>query len=250
MATAILLETDKLDDALSGRAGAPGLLPAAGRPLVDYAARALAACGDVERVVLAGPTAYGQHAVATTHCDETLLLDDPVRTLVESLLERYGDCEELLLWRPNAPLLTTEMVEHFLAHAPAEAAVTVALVRAERVEAEMPDLPPVPTTALGPDNVTFTPLMVIRPAALANHHALLSRLVADSMAQAELVKTLGVGFSIKLKAGRARLDEVARRVSEVIGSPCVLQVAPHAELAVRVRTRAEYHWVRERLESA
>jgi len=250
MATAILLETDRLDDGLSGRAGAPGLLPAAGRPLVDYAARALAACGDVDRVVLAGPTAYGQHAVATAHIDDTILLDEPLRVLVEAVLERYGDCEELLLWRPNGPLLTTEMVEHFLAHAPAEAAVTVALVRAERVEDQLAELPPVPSTVFGPDAVTFSPLMVIRPAALAAHHALLGRLVAENVAQAELVKTLGVGFSIKLKAGRARLDEVARRMSEVIGAPCVLQMSPHAELVVRVRNRDEYHWVRERLESA
>ena len=250
MATAILLETDRLEDALSGRAGAPGLLPAAGRPLVDYAARALAACGDVERVVLAGPTAYGQHAVATAHVDETLLLDEPLRVVVEALLERYGEDEELLLWRPNGPLLTTDMVEHFLAHAPAEAAVNVALVRAERIEAELPEFPAVPTTALGPDTVHFSPLMSLRPAALANHHALLVRLVAENMAQAELVKTLGVGFSIKLRTGRARLDEVARRVSEVVGSPCVLQMSPYAELAVRVRNRAEYHWVREQLESA
>jgi hypothetical protein len=250
MATVILLETDRLEDSLAGRAAAPGLLPVGGRPLVYWAARAFAACGDVEKIVLAGPTAYDKQPAALAAVDETLLLDAPLRDLAEAVLERYGEAEELLIWRPNAPLITPEMVEHFLAHAPADAALTVAMVRAGKAREVYPAGEEPPAYALRGESVVFPLLLSLKPAAVTAQMALLRRLISDHLVQSELAKLLGVGLAIAFKSGRATALDLAKRAGELLGAPAVLLFSPYGELALRVRNRAEYHLVRDRLEGA
>jgi hypothetical protein len=70
------------------------------------------------------------------------------------------------------------------------------------------------------------------------------------LVHAELAKALGVGFAIKLSTGRASVDELARRLSDLLGAPAVIHFAPFPELALRVHGRAEYHLARELLEAA
>lgn len=250
MAIAVLLEADRLDEALTPRAATPGLLPAAGRPLVDHSARVLASLGDVSRVVLAGPTAYREQLDTLTGIDDAILLDAPLGSLVDALLERYGEAEELLLWRPNAPLLRPEMVELFLANAPLGAGLTFAVVREERYRQQFAELGEPSTGHLGPERIVWSPLMLVSPRVLGAHRQLLSRLLSDTVVHAELAKALGVGFAIKFTTGRATADELARRVGELLEAPCVIEFSPYAELAVRVRTRGDYHVVRNVLEAS
>lgn len=249
MATVILVETDRLDD-LVGRAAAPGLLPLAGLPLVRHAARAFAACGDVDRIVLAGPTVYERALGDLPEIAESLLLDRSLRHLAEALLDRYGEVDEVILWRANGPLIRPAMIEHFLARAPRAAALTVALVRAERVRAAWPDGPVHLAHTMGNESVVGTTLVCLRPAVLAAHRQLVAAVLHERRLPADLAKLLGVALSLKLSTGRATLAELARRASELLGAPAVVQLAPFPELTVGVRHRAEYHWVRNLMEVA
>ncbi|MBI2299647.1 MAG: nucleotidyltransferase family protein [Armatimonadetes bacterium] len=248
MATAILIECDQLGNGLAGRAPAPGLLPLAGRPLLSYAAQALRRCGDVDRILLSGPTAYRDHPAALDEVDTAVLSDSPLGDRLAGLLEEYGEEPEWLIWPANGPLIEPAMVEHFLAHAPVTAAATWAVVRESRLLAAFPlDWPVLPFAG---EVVAWTGLGVVRPPALLPHTARLQRMLNKEANWVEAVKALGVGFAIKLKAGRASLSEVAQKLGELIGAPCVVQFSPYAELALRVRSRAEHHAARARLEEA
>ncbi|NUP99165.1 MAG: NTP transferase domain-containing protein [Armatimonadetes bacterium] len=249
MPTVVLFETDRLEDELATRAAAPGLLPLGGLPLLSYAARAFRACGDVTRVVLAGSTGYAGHGAALAEVDESLLLDGATGTRLQAVLDQYGGENELLFWPPNAPLVRPEMVEHFLAHAPVQAALTWALVREERMLQIFPDGLDVPRHGFDGLNLAITPLGLVRPAAIETQRPLLNRLVGTELNRGELIKMLGMGFAIKFQARRAPLDEVVRRLSEALSLPCLAQILPFPELAFRVRNRAEHHLARARLES-
>lgn len=246
MPTVILLETDQLDQSLSERAAAPGLLEVAGRPMVRHAVRAFAACGSVDRIVLAGPTAY--EAIELPGVDDRVLDDRGPTALLAGLLERYGDAEEWLLWQPNAPLIEPPMLDAFLAHAPLGAAVCGALVRAERVEAAFGELPRLAAHTFVHDRLVMTPLFGLSPACLAPHRELLGQLFGGGGARVELLKRLGVGFAIKLRSGRASLAELAARLGEQVGGPVVMQILPHPELCLKVASRAEHRVARSRLE--
>ena len=250
MATAILLELDQLADDLSGRAPAAGLLPVVGRPLVCHAAEPFRALGDVDRLVLCGPSVYRQHPAALDVVDDALLADGSLGDQLAILFEQYQDQDELLLFPTNAPLATPEMLERFLAHAPRDAAVTWAVVRHERAAATFADAgvqwDPQPFAG---EQLVWTLLGCVRPALLSGQLDAIRRVFNNDVNRVEAVMALGMGLAIKLGAGRASLAELARKVGELLDAPCVLEISPDAELALRVRNRAEHHAARARLES-
>ncbi len=248
MTTAVLIEVEALEDELAGRAAAPGLLPLCGRPTVTYPARALRACGNVDRLVLAGPRVYDKHSAALDEVDQTVLADGPLGDLVDDVLERCGD-GELLFWPANAPLLTVDMVERFLAGAPLEAAATWSVVREERVVSAFPGHDRGAAHNFAGDRLMFGGLGCVRADVLAPKRATLRRLLGRSVSKSELVKMLGVGFAIKVQNGRASLEELVERVAESVGAPCVAEILPDPELAFRVRSRHEHHVARDRMEA-
>ncbi|MCC7493441.1 MAG: nucleotidyltransferase family protein [Fimbriimonadaceae bacterium] len=248
MPTAVLVEWGELDDDLASRAPAPGLLPLAGRPLVQWAAETLRACGDVDRLVLSGPPAYAAQTQALDLFDDAHLLAARPAARLEALLEYCAGDDELLLWPTNSPLLRVEMVEQFLTHAPLDAAVAWTMVRQERFEQTFPGLR-LSGQRLGGDLLAPGLLGLVRPAELTTRGAVLRRLLASDNPKTELGRLLGVGFAIKFGAGRATLEEVVRRVGEAIGLAAVVQVMPHAELAFAVRSRQAHQLARQRLEA-
>ncbi len=248
MATVILLDCDQLEPELAGRAPASGLLPLSGRPLVRYAAEAFRLCGDIDKVVLAGPTVYAPHASLLTEVDETMLSDSPIEERVEAVLDRFADESELLFWPANGPLIRPETVEQFLEAAPVGAGVCWSLVRAERFQQTYPQGTDVPRHALGGEEVVVGSLGLVNPRAVAPQRELLRRVLRKEFGRGDLLRMLGVGFAIKFQAGRAGLEELTRRISEVLRLDCLLAILPQAELAFRVRSRSEHHLARACLE--
>lgn len=249
MPTAVLLEIDRLDDDLAARAPAPGLLPLAGRPLVGYATKALQACGDIDKIVLAGPTVYEDHQAALVGIDETLLSDEPLGHRIGSVLDRYGQDDELLFWAANAPLLRPAMVEQFLGHAPLDCGLCWSVVRDSRVKEFYGGKLDPPKQTLAGEGYHFTPLGLVQPGAHLPRRDLLARLLGGELNAGEMVKLVGIGFAIKYRSGRATLDELAARVGEALGCATMIQVAGSPELVLRVTDRHEHHLARELVEA-
>lgn len=246
MATVLLLEVDHLAPALADRAPTPGLLTVAGRPQVRLVARAFAACGDVERIVLVGPAAYREAPLP--EIDELLVAERIDADALETLIERFGHAEELLLCPANAPLVTPERVEDFLGRCPRDAAVACLLVRRADVSAQLGELTSLVAHRFGPEELVFAPLLLLQTATLVRHRDLLATVLAGGPNLTELVRRLGVGFAIKLRSGRATLPELAARLSELLGAPCLFQIAPCPELCLRVAGRPELRVARTLLE--
>jgi hypothetical protein len=89
--------------------------------------------------------------------------------------------------------------------------------------------------------------MLVRPQAFDGHRELLGRLVSGD-GLAELARELGVGSRLRLPGRRIGLEDLVRKLGEVLGAPCVAVILPHPELALRVRGRLEHHTARARLE--
>lgn len=249
MATAVLVETDRLDDALAGRAPSPGLLTLNGIPAIQRALAALRACGDVDRIVLAGPDSYLSYPRVMCQIDDFVSYSAEQPEALAGLLAAR-DSEELLFWPPNGGLLTTAMVETFLRLAPADAAVSLAAVKRRCLVAA--HALPVATKAWTFSDVTIavSPLCVSRAGRSDRQNELLVALLAGRALSAEMRRILGVSLALRITAGAASLDEVLRRTGEHIGGPVVVALLPYAELAVRLRRRPELTWSRDRLECA
>lgn len=248
MACVLLLEIDRLEPALAGRAPAAGLLTVAGRTQVELVARAFAACGDVEAVHLAGPAVYADRlpaAVSRFHPAESY-----TPAALETILEALADADEVFLSPTNLPLLSADAIEAFLARTPRQAGVSCLLVPHADVLERLGELPSLVGHRFGGEPLVFAPLLLVQPAALAPHRELLAAALAGGLNPTELVRRLGVGFAIKLRSGRATLAELAARLGELLGVPCVFQVARCPELCLRVASRAELRTARWLLEVA
>ena len=249
MPTVVLLEVDPLDDELAGRAPSAGLLPLAGHPMVTYAARAFRACGDIDEIRLAGPDAYRGQAAALADIDGEPLIAETVAERVDLALDQLSDRDELLFWPANAPMLTPEAVESFLANAPTTAGLIWSCVRESRVEKTFDGVVHLPVHHFGGDSLVLGGLGCVKPEAVAEHRDLLRRMLGQQLVKSELVKLLGVGFAIKFTSNRATLSDLMLKIGEVLGVDCVASILPYAELCFRVRNRAEHHQARAWLEA-
>jgi len=139
--------SDALADALaaSDASGHHALLDVAGVPMLLRVVRTLKASPSVGRVVVSIDDPSVLDGVPELHAalaDGSLAcrtaLDSPSRSVLDALADA-GAGEKVLVVTADHALLTTEMVEHFAAHASGDADVLVAVVPATVIRAHYPE---------------------------------------------------------------------------------------------------------------
>lgn len=248
MAVAVVVDADTLDSGLAEHAAAAGLLPAAGRPLALHVIDALRGCGNIERVVLAGSFAYRDHRAVLDAVDDVWLTEVTGGALIASAFDRWGDAEEWLWWPPNAPLVSTMALEHWLRHAPTKVALNLAAVREARIRAALPGLDDTQARSFAGEVVAFAPPVLLRPGELSAHGEVVRAWLAEGSATDKL-GVLGTSFSIKVTTGRAGLSEICGRLGQRLDSRCAVTLVPFGEWVLRVTDRNAYHLARGWLET-
>ena len=245
MVDAIILAGGENTKRLSSYCSQPyeALIDIAGRPMVTFVARALAASGRVRRIFVLGPAA----ALADCSFPPGTTVLEGGRTIMDTVrigAEALGHSNLVLLATADIPLLTAEAVNHFLHQCSrTEADLYYPIVAAATSEAAYPG---VKRTYVRFREGTFTGgnLFLANPAILPRCLTLAEEMVAHRKQPLRLCAMLGWSFLARLILGRLSLTEVEERVSHLFDIRGSVVQSPFAELGIDVDKPSDYELVK------
>lgn len=172
-------------------------------------------------------------AVDTIAADST-----PSRSVVRAL-RTLARPVPMLVTTADHPLLTAEMVDRFLAAAPADADLAVALVRASLLRQAYPDTARTYYRFAGGEGYNGCNLFLLRTQAAARVAAFWSEIERHRKRPWRLVAAAGPLTLVQLVLGRLSLDAALRRLSRRTGATVRAVELPFAEAAIDVDKPAD-----------
>lgn len=217
MYDAIILAGGESKKKLFGLSRQPyeALIEIAGQPMVTFVARALAASGSVNRILVIGPeTALRQCAFPP---QVSLLAGG--RTMMETIqlgIAGLGHQEKVLIATADIPLLTAEAVNDFLAQCSrVDADFYYPVISQEKNEQRYPATR---RTYVRLREGTFTGgnLFLVNPDVVSRSLPVANRIIENRKKPLTLCGILGWAFVIKFLLGTLSVAAVEARVSELL----------------------------------
>jgi len=219
------------------------LIEIAGRPMVTFVAQALAASGQIGRILVMGPTA--ELAKCEFPPQAAVLAGGP--TIIDTIrlgMAAVGHTRKVVVATSDVPLLTAEAVNDFLA-------------QCSRIEADLyyPIVPKEINERRFPGNrrtyvrlregvYTGGNLFLVNPAIVEQCARVAEKFIAERKNPLIMCKMLGWSFVIKFLLGMLRLREVEKRVSELLGVRGAVVQSPYPELGIDVDKPSDLELVR------
>lgn len=214
-----------------------GLVPICDRPMVEYVVDALRASTRIGRIVTVLPDAgrsSWQHKV-----DRVII---NYGNVVENFLagaEALGDAERILVLSGDVPLMTPDAIEDYLRRCePFDADLYYPIATKESVEARFPG---VQRTYMRTRNGTFTGgnIGLISPATIIANRDLMQSVFDARKSPFRLIRILGFPFVLKFLLRLLTIEELERKVSEIIGGRGKAVVVEHPEIGFDVDKPAD-----------
>ena len=236
-------------DPLAALAGVShkALIDIAGLTMIERVVAALAASPSVSRIVICIDRAdvlaglAGLRAPACGKPVDTMPAAAGPSASVAAALAREGT--PLLIVTGDHPLMRPEWIEAFLADAPADADVSVALSRRAAVLAAVPGSKRT-WLRFSDDWYSGCNLFLMRSAAAGGVVALWQQIEAERKRPLRMVVRLGVGYALRYLAGRLRLADALKRLGELSGARLAWVDLADGRAAVDVDKPADLEVVR------
>jgi len=245
---AVLAGSSDRPDPLNIETGAPikALIPLAGRPMVEYVLRALAASGRARRAAVVGLDAETLDAMTVdlpliAVPDHGGIIDNGLAA-IEALGNPSG---HLLFCTCDIPLLTPEAVRYLVDAAEASGAdLCYPIVSREVMEARFPGSGrSFRRTADG--YYAGGDLSMMRADTVRANVPFINTLTANRKNVWGLVKALGPGIIVRYATRRMRIVDVERRAGHILNCTCAAIPLPHAEIAMDVDKPHHLHLVQQ-----
>jgi GTP:adenosylcobinamide-phosphate guanylyltransferase len=193
-----------------------GLLPIAGKPMVEWVLDALNSAETVREVAVVVPTAENLGAWV----DRTGKLVVSNGSFVDNIIAGVGAFRadrQVLLVTGDIPALTSEAVDSFVRQSMATGAqATYPLIR----EADMLEQYPGSERTfvrLADGKVTGGNMMLVEPVLLDRNREIGGRIFATRKNPIAMARVIGVRFVVRLVLGRLTVAEVEAKLGELIG---------------------------------
>lgn len=210
-------------DPLAEHAGVShkALIDIGGQTMIERVVAALAASPSVARIVICieRPELLadlpGLRAPSCTKPIETMPAAAGPSASVAAALERVGT--PLLVVTGDHPLMRAAWIEGFLADAPKDADVTVALSRREAVTAAVPDTQRT-WLRFSDDWYSGCNIFLMRGGAARGVVDLWQQIEAERKRPVRMIVRLGVSYALRYTTGRLSLTDALGRLSELSGA--------------------------------
>lgn len=219
------------------------LIEIAGKPMVTFVARALAASGQVDRIFVLGPVPE------LTCCEfppRTHLLASGA-TIIETIrlgMRALDHERHVLVATADIPLLTAEAVNDFLAQCgQIDADLFYPIVPKDANERHYPGNKRT-YVRLREGVYTGGNLFLVKPAIVEQCAQVAEKFIAERKNPLVLCSMLGWSFVIRFLLGILALSDVEQRVSSILGVRGAVVRSPYPELGIDVDKPSDLEMVR------
>lgn len=223
------------------------LIDVGGKPMVQFVVDALRGAEGVKRVAVVGP----REELAARVRGEDIAFVDGGEGLIDNVIRGLGALPgdmPLLLATADIPLLTSKVVEQFLAQCDARPGADLYYPIVDKAVNEK-KYPLVQRTYVGLKEGTFTGgnLILVRPEVISRSAARAEAFVAARKNPLRLALLLGPVIILKFFLHNLTLAELERRVSRLFAVQGAVIVSPAPEIGIDVDKPSDLKLVRAAL---
>ncbi len=210
-----------------------GLVPIAGKPMVEWVVDALRAATSIGEVAVVVPTAEGLGAWADK-ADKIVVSEGRFVDNVIAGVDSFRNDRSVLVTTGDLPALTPEAVDDFVAQSLARGAdFSYPLVRKSDMLEQFPGSERTfVKIASGP--VTGGNMMVLTPALVAQAKEIGQRFFETRKSPLRMAQVVGVPFIIKMALGILNPTDVELKLGEILGGTCSAIYTSHASIGADV----------------
>lgn len=210
-----------------------GLVPIAGRPMIEWVVDALRASESIGEIAVVVPTSEGMGDWVDKV--EHLVISDA--NFIENAIagcDVFRDKEYVLGATGDLPALTPSAIDDYVERSIASGAeVTYPLVRAEDMEAQFPGSQRTYVKVAG-GPVTGGNMMVMVPDVVSRNREVVQALFDTRKSPVAMARVIGIPFIFKYITGRLRVDDVERKMGQLLGGKCAAIYTTHASIGADV----------------
>lgn len=210
-----------------------GLVPVAGKPMVEWVVSALRASGTVEGIAVVVPTAENLGAWVDL-ADKIVVSDQRFADNIFAGVDSFRTDRPTLVTTGDLPALTPEAIDDFVTRSMERSAdFSYPLVSESDMLAQFPGSKRT-FVRIEDGRVTGGNMAVLSPALVARNRDIGQRLFETRKSPVAMARVLGMGFVVRLVTGHLRPSDVERKMAELLGGTCVALRTPHASIGADV----------------
>lgn len=204
-----------------------GVVPVAGRPMVEWVVDALRAATTVDGIAVVVPTAEGLGAWVDK-ADKIVVSDARFVDNVIAGVDAFRTRRPVVVITGDLPALTPEAVDDFVTRSiECGADFSYPLIRKEDMLEQFPGSERTFVRISG-GSVTGGNMALITPELVARNREIGQRLFETRKSPLAMAKVIGVPFIVRLVTGRLRPEDVERKMTQLLGGVCVALYTTHA----------------------
>lgn len=210
-----------------------GLVPIAGRPMIEWVIDALRAADSVAEIAVVVPTAQGLGSWAD-RVDHLVVSDASFIDNAIAGFTVFGGDRYVLGATGDLPALTPEAIDDYILHSlQSGAEFSYPLVRAHDMEEQFPGSRRTYVKVAG-GPVTGGNMMVLSPGLVKRNREIGQRLFDTRKSPVAMARVIGVPFILKYISGRLRVDDVERKMEQLLGARCAAIYTSFASIGADV----------------
>jgi GTP:adenosylcobinamide-phosphate guanylyltransferase len=210
-----------------------GLVPIAGRPMVEWVVDALRASETIGEIALVIPSVDGLGSWVD-NVDHVVISD---ASFIENAIagcDVFRDKGHVLGATGDLPALTPAAINDYVERSLASGAeITYPLVRAEDMEAQFPGSQRTYVKVAG-GPVTGGNMMLLGPDVVRRNRQIVQALFDTRKSPVAMARVIGIPFIFKYITGRLRVDDVEKKMGQLLGGPCAAIYTEHASIGADV----------------
>lgn len=210
-----------------------GLAPVAGMPMIEWVVRALREARTVQDIVVVVPTDDGLGS--WTELVDRLVISDA--NFIDNAIAGCQACDasrHVLGATGDLPALTPAAIDDFVTRSlESGAEFTYPLVRSSDMEAQFPGSQRTYVKVAGGE-VTGGNMMVLAPDLVRRNREIGQRLFDTRKSPVAMARVIGVPFIFKYVTGRLRVDDVERKMGQLLNAKCAAVYTSHASIGADV----------------
>ncbi|NTW28052.1 MAG: NTP transferase domain-containing protein [Coriobacteriia bacterium] len=213
--------------------GVKGLVPIAGKPMIQWVVEALHSADTVAEISVVLPTSENLGSWASM-VDHLVVSDDSIIGNLIAGVESFGSGRHVLALTGDIPAVTPEAIDDFVRRSfDSSSDFSYPLIREVDMEAQFPGSQRTYVKVAG-GKVTGGNMMLLSPGLVQRNQEIGQRLFDTRKSPVAMARVIGVPFIVKYVTGQLRVADVERKMGQLMGAKCAAVYTSYASIGADV----------------